>query len=199
MQNLKPFFKTSIKTLAFLPILAFSCSVLSANVSSVIDDFNNAQNTQAGLQRQFMNDSIAGGSTQTDNSVSSGIMYLKGDITPPRGQPGWASSILPLAEMGMPQDASQYTGLRLLVKINSGTMSVSANSTEVSNYDYHSSPVAVAADGKFHEVKIPFTSMKRNWSEQTALNAATLNSISITAFAMQKASFDFEVEEIGFY
>ncbi|MBC3765520.1 CIA30 family protein [Neptunicella marina] len=199
MKNLNNPLQASVKTLAFLPLLAFSCNVLSATLPAIVDDFSHAQQTQSGLQRQFMNDSVAGGNTHTNNKISSGIMYLKGDITPPRGQPGWASSILPLAEMGMPQDASQYTGLRLLVKINSGTMSVSANSTEVTNYDYHASPVSVVADGQFHEVKIPFTSMKRGWSEQTPLNAATLNSISITAFAMQKASFDFEIDEIGFY
>jgi hypothetical protein len=69
----------------------------------------------------------------------------------------------------------------------------------VTNYDYHAAPIAVAADGKFHEVKIPFESMKRAWSEQTPLNTATLNSLSIVAFSLQPASFDFELDEVSFY
>ena len=96
-------------------------------------------------------------------------------------------------------DASGYQGIRLKVKINQGLMSVSANSAEVENFDYHAAPVLIKADGKFHEVKLPFTSLKRAWSEQTTLDASTLNSLSIVAFAMQQSAYDFVIDEIGFY
>ncbi|MEP7704919.1 CIA30 family protein [Paraglaciecola sp. 25GB23A] len=188
-----------MKTIALSSLLAFSSGVFSASLPALVDDFNNLKDNNLNLPRQFMSDAVAGGQTQVKPMISAGIMQVKGDIVPPRGQPGWASSILPLSTEGKPEDASQFSGIKLLVKIHSGNMTLSANSTEVTNYDYHAAPIAVAADGKFHEVKIPFESMKRAWSEQTPLNTATLNSLSIVAFSLQPASFDFELDEVSFY
>ena len=190
---------TLVKTLALSAVLAFSCSVLSAPLPALVDDFSHSTDNNLNLPRQFMSDAIAGGKTQMQPKIAAGIMQVKGELLPPRGQPGWASSILPLSAEGTAQDASQFSGIKLLVKIGSGNLNISANSTEVTNFDYHAAPVVVAADGKFHEVKIPFNSMKRAWSEQTNLNAATLNSLSIVAFSLQPASFDFEVDEVSFY
>ncbi len=85
------------------------------------------------------------------------------------------------------------------MKINSGNISISANSTEITNFDYHSAPVVVKSDGKFHEVKVPFTSLKRAWSQQTTLNTETLASLSVVAFDIQKSTFDFEIDEVSFY
>ncbi len=36
-------------------------------------------------------------------------------LLPPRGQPGWASTVLLLDPQGLPRDASAYEGIRLLV------------------------------------------------------------------------------------
>ena len=124
---------------------------------------------------------------------------MSGDLTPPRGQPAWASSVLPLNLEGQSKDASKFEGIRLRVKVNEGQLSISANSTEITNFDYHAAPIAITADGKFHEVKIPFTSMKRAWSEQTSLNTETITSLSIVAFSPQKASFEYEIDEVIFY
>lgn len=170
-----------------------------AGESIVIDDFSHANTTAAGFERQYMNDSLAGGSTETEQVVAKGILQVTGDIQPPRGQPGWASSIIPLSPMGVPFDASEYHGIKLKVRINQGNLTISANSTEVTNFDYHAAPVIVSADGKFHEVKVPFSAMKRAWSEQTALNTHTINSLSIVAYSLQKAPFDFELDEVSFY
>jgi hypothetical protein len=41
--------------------------------------------------------------------------------------------------------------------------------------------------------------MKRAWSEQTPLNTKTISGLSIVAFALQKADFDFEIDEVSFY
>jgi hypothetical protein len=65
------------------------------------------------------------------------VLNAKAKIVPPRGQPGWASEVLLLDPQGLPVDASQYEGIRLRVRIHKGALSVSANSTEVTNYDYH--------------------------------------------------------------
>jgi hypothetical protein len=99
----------------------------------------------------------------------------------------------------VPQDASKFEGIRLLIKVDKGSISVSANSAEVTNYDYHAAMVAVQSDGKFHEIKIPFTSMKRAWSEQTELNTATISALSIVAFGMHRTHFDYEIDEVSFY
>jgi len=180
-------------------LLAFSSSSFSGELSSVVDDFSNAKSNNLGIPRQFIDDKIAGGKTHTEIDVSGGKLHIKGEIVPPRGQPGWASSVLLLDAEGMAQDASKFEGVRLLIKVDNGSISVSANSIEVTNFDYHAAMVAVQSDGKFHEVKIPFTSMKRAWSEQTELNAATINGLSIVAFGMQKTSFNYEIDEVGFY
>ena len=142
---------------------------------------------------------MSGGQTQTEIEVLGGKLHVKGKITPPRGQPGWASSVLLLNEKGLPQDASKFAGVRLLIKVDKGSISISANSAEVANYDYHAAMVTVQSDGKFHEVKIPFTSMKRAWSEQTELNTATISALSIVAFGMQPIHFDYEIDEVSFY
>ncbi|MDC8832445.1 CIA30 family protein [Alteromonas gilva] len=179
-------------------LLTFTGAALADTLPAVVDDFS-AETNNLGLPRQHMNDSVAGGSTVSNASVSEGVLYLSGDIAPPRGQPGWASTVLLLDAAGEPQDASAYQGIRMRVKINSGNMSVSANSTEITNFDYHAAPVVVKPDGEFHVVKIPFEKLARAWSAPTALNTQTLASLSITAFEMQKGSYDFAIDEVGFY
>ena len=190
---------TLIKGLVLSAAFTFSCSSFGESLSPMIDDFSHANNNNLGIPRQFLNDSIAGGGTTTTQEVAQGVINAKGDIIPPRGQPGWASLVLPLDSQSLPRDASAFEGVRLLIKINTGSFSISANSTEISNFDYHAAPVAVTADGKFHEVKIPFTTMKRAWSEQTPLNTKTITSLSIVAFGLQKSAFDFALDEVTFY
>jgi hypothetical protein len=191
--------KTTARILSIALLLTFSCASFAESLSAVIDDFSDAKNNNLGNPRQFLNDTIAGGTTTSKQNVSKGVISSKGEITPPRGQPGWASMVLLLNPQNLPQDASAFVGVRLLIKINTGNISISANSAEVTNFDYHAAPVAVTADGKFHEVKIPFTSMKRAWSEQTQLNTKTITSFSISAYGLQKSAFDFEVDEVSLY
>ncbi|UUA71190.1 CIA30 family protein [Cellvibrio sp. QJXJ] len=188
-----------IRYLGLAAILTLSSASFGGGLSPLIDDFSDASNNNLGIPRQFLNDTLAGGNTTTAQAVVQGIINAKGEIIPPRGQPGWASMILPLDSQSLPKDASAFEGVRLLIKINSGSMSISANSTEITNFDYHAAPITVMADGKFHEVKIPFAAMKRAWSEQTPLNTKTINSLSIVAFGLQKSAFDFAVDEVSFY
>ena len=208
---MKTQYKTALNLsgyLAIVSLLAFSGLCLGApsmskadnmSTNAKIDDFSNAANNSLGVARQFLNDTVAGGNTTTEINVAEGVMRIKGEIVPPRGQPGWASSVLLLDPKGQSLDVSEFDGIRLLVKVNAGNISISANSLEVSNFDYHAAQVVVAADGKFHELRIPFKSLKRAWSEQTPLNTKTINGLSIVAFALQKANFDFEVDEVSFY
>lgn len=182
-----------------LGALLLPVSSFGAGLPALVDDFSHQSQNNLGVQRQFMNDQVAGGGSQSEVTVKDGKIQLSGDLVPPRGQPAWASAILLLDAQGQPRDASGYEGIRLKVKINQGMMSVSANSSDVTNFDYHAAPVLVKADGQLHEVKIPFQRLKRAWSEQTPLNATTINSLSIVAFAMQQSAYDFVVDEVGFY
>jgi hypothetical protein len=140
-----------------------------------------------------------GGNTSVDSQFKQGVFYFKGKISPARGQPGWASKVLLLDPQNKAFDASQFSGIGLRVKVIAGNLSVSANSTEITNYDYHAVPVTVKMDGQFHSVILPFKSMKRAWSKQTTLNTASLASLSIVAFDVQPASFEFEIDQIYFY
>ena len=187
------------KLFGIASLLAYSSISLAGELATVVDDFSHAKINSLGIPRQFMDDKMAGGKTQTEIIVTGGKLHIKGEIVPPRGQPGWASSVLLLNDKGLPQDASKFEGVRLLIKLDKGSISVSANSPEVTNYDYHAAMVAVKSDGKFHEVKIPFTSMKRAWSEQTQLNTTTISGLSIVSFGMQPTHFDFQIDEVGFY
>lgn len=175
------------------PTFAASTSTLT------VDNFTQANANNLGLARQYLDDTMAGGKTQFNPRVEQQRLKLSGDIVPPRGQPGWASAVLPLANLGTAFDASQYTGIKLRVKINSGQFSVSANSLDVTNFDYHAAPVAVAYDGEFHDVVIPFESLKRAWSAQTTLNTRSLNSISIVAYGLQPTTFEAEIAQVSFY
>ena len=188
-----------LRNFGLAALLAFPGPGLAEALSPMVDDFSDPLNNSLGIARQFLDDTMAGGSTTTSQSVSEGVLSVKGDIVPPRGQPGWASSVLLLDPQGLPQDASAFEGIRLLVRVNNGNISVSANSTEVDNFDYHAAPVVATKDGDFHEVRIPFATMKRAWSEQTSLDTTTISSLSIVAYGVQKGSFDFELDEVSFY
>lgn len=189
---------TRITILATLWALALS-GAHAASLQSTVDDFSDPGKNSLGIDRQFIDDRSTGGQTTTEHAVEGGVLSAKGTIVPPRGQPGWASAILLLDPQGLPRDASAYDGIRLLVRVNEGNLSISANSTEITNFDFHAAPIARHPDGEFHEVKIPFSKMKRAWSEQTRLNTKTLNALSIVAVGLQKGTFDYEIDEVGFY
>lgn len=187
-----------IFSLTLAVLLASSHSSFASELSAPIDNFSQSKNS-LGIERQYISDALAGGGTIIEPRLEKGILYLKGNILPPRGQPGWASTVLPLGGEGQAQDASAFKGIHMRIKVSEGNISISANSTEVTNFDFHAKPIAVAADGKFHAIKIPFSSMKRAWSEQTPLNTKTLHSLSLVAFSPLKTNFDYAIDEISFY
>lgn len=191
--------RTACKTLALTLLAVAMASVATAALQPVVDGFGDLGKNSLGIDRMFLSDTVAGGQTTLVHKVGEGVLAAKGEIVPARGQPGWASVVLLLDPMGLPQDASAFKGVRLVVRMTKGNLSVSANSADVTNFDYHAAPVSVRFDGEFHEVRIPFAQMKRTWSEQTKLNPANLVSISLVAFDIQKGAFDFEVDEVGFY
>lgn len=174
-------------------------SAIANPIPSTLDDFNDEKQNSLKIDRMFLDDTTAGGKTSTSYTVSDGILSAKGDIAPPRGQPGWASAIFLLQAQGQGQDLSQYEGILIKIRVKKGNISISANSTEVVNFDYHTAQIARKGGDEFQEVKIPFASMKRAWSEQTKLNTKSIASLSLVAFDLQAGSFDFDVDEISFY
>ena len=101
--------------------------------------------------------------------------------------------------MNSQADASPYDGVRIRIRVKQGNLNVSANSTEITNFDFHSAPIPVFADGKFHVVDVPFKSMKRGWSAQTKLDTRTLASLSIVAYSMKKEPVEFDIDDVSFY
>jgi hypothetical protein len=194
--SLRQVTRTTIAAAIFTTVLNFA---VAGDLGPAVDDFSEPNKNSLGIDRQFIDDTTSGGTTRTEYRVDGGVLSAKGEISPPRGQPGWASTVLLLDPQGLPQDASAYEGIRMVVRVTQGNLAVSANSSEVTNFDYHAAPISRQPDGEFHEVRIPFDQMKRAWSEQTPLNTETLTSLSLVAVDLQMGSFDYEIDEIGFY
>ncbi len=196
--HLYPIINCAIIALATVTFASAALHASEAADAALVDDFSDANRTSRGFDRIVLTDSSTGGQTTFTSSVSDGALSAEGEIAPPRGQPGWASMVLLLASDGSPVDLSQYEGIRLRVQVTKGMLSVSANSSEITNFDYHAAMVPGTPKG-VEEIRIPFKDMKRAWSEQTALNPATIASISLVAVDFQKARFAYQIDEIGFY
>ncbi len=199
MNSLKPATRITTTVAAIIACITTFHSIAAAPLGPKVDDFNDPKKNSLGIDRQFFDDSSMGGKSKATSAFKKGVLNVKGQLIPLRGQPAWASTVLLLDPQGRPQDLTRYTGIRLMVRVNKGNLSLSANSSEVTNFDYHASPVTHKRDGKFHEIKIPFNKMKRAWSAQTKLNTKTIASLSLVAFDIQKGSFDFEFDEVSFY
>ena len=188
-----------LKTVLVIHFIVFSGFALSNVLTPIIDDFNNGTKNNIGIERLFITDQTVGGTSTNEVQIIDGVMQVKGKLVPPRGQPAWVSSVLPLDQQNNPQDVSKYKGVRLLIKVNKGIISLSANSTKVTNFDYHTALVNIPNDGQYHQIDIPFNTMKRTWSEQTKLDLKTLVSLSIVAFSIQPSTYEFELDQVSFY
>ena len=180
-------------TLAMTPLL-----VVAGEVPETLDDFSHDQLNKLGYPRMVMDDTATGGKSTSTQTINNGVLRSEGNLVPPRGQPAWVSLIELLSPDGSPADISQYEGVRLKIHIEKGMLSLSVNSTDVVNFDYHAAMIEAGGKG-MTEVKIPFKNMRRAWSEQTKLNTKAVASLSLVAVGLQPGSFAYEVEEIGFY
>lgn len=174
------------------------CVARAGNVPALLDDFSDPVRTSLGFDRIAIDDASVGGGSRLTQNFKNGVLSAAADIAPARGQPGWVSLVLLLTPDGQPADVSQYEGVRARVRVRQGTLSISANSTEVTNYDYHAAVIPPKGD-TLQDVRIAFKDMKRAWSEQTPLNPAMIASVSLVAVGFQKGTVAFEVDEVGFY
>ena len=170
----------------------------SAGIPALVDGFDEATVTSLGTARILVNDATAGGQSKADLTYADGVLTVRGELAPGRGQPAFVSLVLLLSPQGEAQDLSAYEGIRLRVRVTEGNLSVLAASSEIQNYDYHTAPLT-RTRGEFKEVKIPFADLRRLWSAQTPLNLETITSLNLVASGMQAGTFAYEVDEIGLY
>lgn len=199
MKPLPSNFRRLSARFALLTTLLSATVAAVAQMPALIDDFSQSDLTSIGAPRIVINDASMGGKSSMEHSLADGVLTASGQIMPARGQPGFVSLVLPLAEPNQGADLSHFEGIRLLVRLESGNLTVSANSTKVVNFDYHVAAVTRHADGEFHEIRIPFATMKRAWSEQTKLDPTTINSLSLVVAGVQPGAFSYAIDEIGFY
>jgi hypothetical protein len=190
----KPYMRT-IRTLLASAAIAVATQVMA---DTPVDNFSNPTLTSLGYPRLMVDDASMGGKSSYKADYSSGHLKMEGSLRPARGQPGFISMVLLLSPDGSPQDKSHYEGIKLTICVKKGMVSVLAASSEITNFDFHASPIS--RNGKeLKEVKIPFASMKRVWSEQTPLDTANLTSINLVASNLQPGDFAYEVAEVTFY
>ena len=181
-----------------LLLLATCGPALHAVAPALVDDFSNPAQTSRGAGRLLIDDAGAGSKSHAAQRVENGMLVVTGELVPGRGAPAFISIPLLLTADAKPEDVSNNTGVRLRVKLTTGTLTVQVGSADVDNFDYHSTPV-VAKRGEVTEVRVPFSDMKRAWSAQTPLNTKLVTSVNLVAFGMAPGKFAYEVDEIGFY
>ena len=174
-------------------------AVQGAATPLLLDDFSDSRLNKSGVERLLIDDKSVGSSSKATQKCENGVLSVKGDLVPGRGVPAFISLVSLLSADGKPKDLSSYQGVRLRVKVIKGVLCVQVGSSEIQNYDYHTSAPIAGKGGEFQEVRIPFKELKRAWSEQTTLNLKSITSVNLVSFGVAKDAFTYEVDEIGFY
>jgi hypothetical protein len=180
-----------------LGIVLLASSGTGAGFPATLDTFDDAGSTSLNTPRIVVTDAAMGGASTGTPDYQDGILRMEGNLSPARGQPGFVSLVLLLDPQGAPQSLDGYDGIEIRVRLITGTLSVQAASAAIQNFDYHALPVSRSKE--FHTVRIPFRKMKRQWSEQVALDPATLTSINFVAAGVQAGAFLYEIDAVGFY
>lgn len=165
----------------------------------LLDDYSDAKANKNGVARLLIDDKAAGSKSQATQKCEDGVLTVRGDLVPGRGVPAFVSEVSPLTADGKPKDLSGYEGVRLRVKVTKGTLIVQVGSADIQNFDFHASAPISGKRGEFQEVRIPFKELKRAWSEQIALNLKSVTSVNLVSFGIAKDSFEYAVDELGFY
>lgn len=185
-----------------LIIALFSLGSIAAQAAVaplLLDDYSDSMRNKNGIQRLLIDDKAAGSKSQATQKCENGVLTVKGDLVPGRGVPAFISQVSLLSADGKPKDLTAYQGVRLRVKVTKGILCVQVGSSEINNFDYHTGAPIAGKRGEFQEVRVPFKEMKRAWSEQTVLNLKSITSVNLVSFGMEKDSFAYEVDELGFY
>lgn len=171
----------------------------SAVAPFLLDDYEDAKRNKSGAERLLIDDKAAGSQSRAAMRCEDGVMSVQGELIPGRGVPAFISQVSLLSADGKPKDMTGYEGVRLRVKTVRGPLSVQVATATITNFDFHASAPIAGKGGEFREVRVPFTAMKRAWSEQTALDLKNVTSVNLVSFGLAKDSFAYAVDEIGFY
>ena len=165
----------------------------------MLDDYSDPTRNKNGVERLLVDDKKAGSTSQATQKCENGVLAVKGDLVPGRGVPAFISHVSLLSADGKPKDLTGYQGVRLRVKVTRGILCVQVGSSEIDNFDYHTSTQIAGKHGEFQEVRIPFKELKRGWSKQTVLNPKSITSVNLVSFGLSRDAFAYEMDEIGFY
>lgn len=194
------FRRIPVATTLLLALFAFGpVAAHAATTPLLLDDFSDSKRNHNGVERLLIDDKAAGSQSHATQKCEGGVLVVEGELTPGRGVPAFISLVSLLSPDGKPHDLSGYEGVRLRVKARKGILSVQVGSSEIQNFDYHTSAPIAGKRAEFQEVRIPFKEMKRAWSEQIALNLKSITSVNLVSFGVAKDAFAYEVDEIGFY
>ena len=176
-------------------LLQFAAMAAQAAATPLLlDDYSDGKANKNGVERLLIDDKSAGSKSQATQKCENGVLTVKGELVPGRGVPAFISEVSLLTADGKSKDLSVYQGVRVRV-----ILVVQVGSSEIQNFDFHSSAPIAGKGGEFQEVRIPFKEMKRAWSEQTVLNSKSITSVNLVSFGVAKDSFEYAVDEIGFY
>ena len=196
---LSPTLRATSAACLIVGLLGFAPRSTQAATSTVLDDFSDPSRNACGVERLLIDDKAAGSLSRATKTCNEGVLAIEGELVPGRGVPAFISLVSLLSPEGKAQDLSQHSGVRLRVKVLKGILSVQMGSSDITNFDYHTSAPIPAKRGDFQEVRMPFKEMKRGWSEQTALNLKAITSVNLVSFGLAKGPIAYEVDEIGFY
>jgi hypothetical protein len=190
--------RLALTTSLTLATIAFGAIAAQAGTTpAVLDDFSDVKRN--GTDRFLVTDKDLGSQSHATQKCEGGVLAVAGDLVPGRGVPAFISLPLLLSSDAKPHDLSNYEGVRIRVKVAKGSLSVQVASSEIQNFDYHTSAPLAGKRGEFQEIRLAFKDMKRAWSEQTPLNPKVITSVNLVAFGLAKDAFAYEVDEIGFY
>lgn len=186
--------------------VALLCGLVASAVTApaalaadrLVDSFDTAK-LHCGVDRLIFNDKDLGGKSHATQTAAGGVLKVEGQLVPARGMPGFVSIPLLLTADAKPQDVSAFEGVRLRVKVLKGSLCLQVATTDVQNFDYHTSAPIARGVANFQEVRIPFKALKRAWSEQTALNAKDVTSLNLVSVGTSPTDFAYEVDEVSFY
>ena len=200
--KLKPSFPTTRRrqvAITFTAVFALGTITAQAAAPLLLDDYSDPSRNKNGVERLLVDDKKAGSKSQATQKCENGVLAVKGDLVPGRGVPAFISHVSLLSVDGKPKDLTGYQGVRLRVKVTRGILCIQVSSSEIDNFDYHTSAPIAGKRGEFQEVRIPFKELKRGWSKQTVLNPKSITSVNLVSFGLSRDAFAYEMDEIGFY
>ncbi|MEL6853376.1 MAG: CIA30 family protein [Bacteroidota bacterium] len=144
-----------------------------------------------------ISDKSQGGNSVIRMKVAEEKAHIQGSLKPRQGGFGWAGLSHEFVGAGKPVDLSAYTGIKLRLKINKGSVYVSMQDMRVTNFDYHMSMLP-RGTGEWQEVELPFDKFRQFFSDPISWDGKAVQGLMVGASGMA-GDFDFEIDYIKLY